>query len=150
MAGRLERMEALLSACMGAKTLAKCPELPFAVSRLAMRFGHTAEPPATLWRLIDSAIFNALYAATDGTMLVRMDDGRARRVSGHLISETADRLLAIAYEQKDCTDELRDALFDLARAGSLCAMRELLSRFALDETERTYLMRVLEENEQAE
>ena len=150
MAGRLERTDELLRTGLGGETLALCPELPYAVNRLAMYFGRTADSPTVLLRRIDSEIFNAVYAVTRGSMLVRLDDGRVARVSAAQIRDLADRLLALAYEDKRENEVLRDALFDLSRAGSFAAMRVLCARFSLDEEERAYLTQVLIENDQAE
>ena len=149
MAGRLERMEDMLRACLGSETLAKCPELLFAVNRLAVSFTRTADSPTALWKRIDSQIFNAVYAATGGTMLVTRDDASRVRVSAAQIRELADRLLALAYEDKGESELLRDALFDLSRAGSFAAMRALCARFTLDEDDRAFLTQVLSENDQA-
>ena len=147
MAGRLERIEDMLRETLGSELLSQCPELAYAVSRLVSRFGNQTDAPATLWRLIDSQIFNAAYDATGGTMLARLDGGKTARVSSAGLRDLSDRLLAVAYDEKGETPALRDALFDLSRAGSLAAMRTLLARYALDETERELLTQVLMENE---
>lgn len=148
MAGRLEQMETLLREALGGELLARCPDLPYAVHRLALRFGHASDSPAALWKAIDSTLFNAVYAATRGSMVAGDGDG-AFRITEDALTDLADRLLAAAYRDRPATPALRDALFDLSRAGSYAAMRELLSRFPLDGTERRYLEQVLSENGQA-
>ena len=150
MAGRLERMEDMLRARLGDELLSRCPDLLYAVNRTALRFGHIEQSPAALWEAIDSTLFNAVYGATQGSMLVRLDDGRTERVSNAQLTDLADRLLATVYDQKAVTSVLQDALFDLSRAGSYAAMRELTARYPLDETERRFLLQVLEENDQAQ
>ena len=150
MAGRLERIEDMLFARLGGETLALCPELAYGVNRLALQFGRTADSPAALLDRIDSLIFNAVFSATGGTMLVRIDGGGTMRLSGAQIRDLADRLLALAYEDKGESEALRDALFDLSREGSFAAMRALCARFSLDEEDRAFLSQVLIENNQAE
>lgn len=149
MAGRLERMEALLRDALGDELLARCPDLLYAVNRIALRFLHASDTPAMLWGRIDSALFNAVYAATGGGMRVGLPDGRVVRVTEDALTDLADRLLATVYEDREATPELRDALFDLSRAGSFAAMRALLARFPLDEAERRMLSQVLRENGQS-
>ena len=148
MPGRLERTQELLRARLGTKLLAAQPELPFTVNELTMRFLRTQESPGVLWRRIDSAIFNAVFTATDRTMLVRLDDGQPSRITSEAIRDLSDRLLALAYDQKSPSPVLRDALFDLSREGSYAAMRELLSRYELDASERAFIEQILSENEQ--
>ena len=103
---------------------------------------------AVLWRKTDSALFNAVYVGTGGTMVVTTDDGKRRRVTGDGIRDLSDRLLALCYSRKEPTSLLRDMLFDLAREGSFAAMRELLARYELDAFDRGWLTQVLEENSQ--
>ena len=59
-------------------------------------------------------------------------------------------LLALAYRRMDVSPTLTDALYDLSRAGSYAAMRELVLRFPMDENERAWIMQMLEENGQTE
>lgn len=148
MAGRLEQMETMLRAQLGGALLACCPDLTFTVNRIAMRFGHAADTPAALWHTIDSTIFNTVYSATGGTMLVELDGGKTARVTGGQITDLADRLLATVYKSKEVSPALQDTLFDLSREGSFAAMRELLARYPLDGMERRYLAQILSENEQ--
>ena len=148
MAGRLERTQALLRARLGSQLLSACPELPFTVNELTMRFGRTQDGASALWRRIDSVLFNAVFTATGRTMLVKLDDGKTSRVTNESIRDLSDRLLSLAYDQKSPTAALRDALFDLSREGSFAAMRQLLSRFELDASERAYIEQILSENEQ--
>ena len=148
MSGRLDRTQELLRARLGSQLLSAQPELPFTVNELTMRFLRAQDAPGALWRRIDSVIFNAVFTATDRTMLVRLDDGRSARVTSEGIRDLSDRLLALSYEQKTPSPALRDALFDLSREGSFAAMRQLLSRFELDASERAYIEQILSENEQ--
>ena len=93
-------------------------------------------------------MFNAVYLGTDRTMLV-VRQGVRMRVTTDQIHELADRLLALVYEDAPVTPQMQDALFDFSReAGSFAAMRVLANRYPLDEFEREYLLRVLEENKQ--
>lgn len=147
MPGRLERTQAMLARRLGGELLARCPELPYEVDRLALRFTRGQDAPSMLWRRIDSTLFNAVYAATGGTMLARFPDGRTERISADSLTDLADRLLALAYEGRPETPALRDALFDLSRAGSFAAMRALLA-FTLDGEERAVIEQVLAENGQ--
>lgn len=147
MGGRLDEAQRLLRERLGGELLSRCPDLPYVVSEWSLRSMPPAQPPGTLWRRIDSAIFNAVYQATGGTMLAALDDGRRVRVTSEDIRDLSDRLLALSYARLPATDALRDALFDLSREGSCAAMRELLSRFPLDETERALIEQVLSENE---
>ena len=148
MSGRLDRTQELLRARLGSQLLSAQPELPFTVNELTMRFLRAQDAPGTLWRRIDSVIFNAVFTATDRTMLVRLDDGRSARVTSEGIRDLSDRLLALSYEQKAPSPALRDALFALSREGSFAAMRELLSRFELEPSERAFIEQILSENEQ--
>ena len=140
----------MLLARLGGETLALCPELTYAVNRFVLQFGRTADSPSALLDRIDSLIFNAVFSATGGTMLVKIDGGGTTRLSGAQIRDLADRLLALAYEDKSESQALRDALFDLSREGSFAAMRALCARFSLDEEDRAFLSQVLIENNQAE
>ena len=150
MAGRLERIEGMLRARLGKQTLELCPELAYAVNRLVLQFGRAADSPAALLDKLDSLVFNTVFSATGGTMLISTDGGGAARLSGAQIRDLADRLLALAYEDKGESEALRDALFDLSREGSFAAMRALCARFSLDGEDRAFLTQVLIENNQLE
>ena len=150
MAGRLDRIEAILRAHLGGELTVRCPELVYAVNQLLVRYMRTDATLPVLWRQIDSAVFNAVYTGTGKTMVVVMDDGARRRVTSEAIRDLADRLLALAYENLPVSPTLQDALFDFAREGSFAAMRELVRRFPMDEFERSCYVQVLEENEQLE
>ena len=91
-----------------------------------------------------------VYTATGGKMRVTLDDGRSILATGEMLRDLADRLLALAYRRMDVSPTLTDALYDLSRAGSYAAMRELVSRFPMDENERAWIMQMLEENGQTE
>ena len=150
MAGRLDRIETLLRACLGSELTARCPELTYAVNQSLVRFMRTDATLSVLWRQIDSAVFNAVYTGTGKTMVVNMDDGARRRVTSEAIRDLADRLLALAYEKLPASPAIQDALFDFAREGSFAAMRELVRRFPMDEFERSCYVQVLRENGQLE
>ena len=81
-------------------------------------------------------------------MLVLAKDGRRVRVTTDQVRDLADRLLALVYEDAPVTPQMQDMLFDFSREGSFSAMRVLAKRYPLDEFEREYLIRVLEENHQ--
>lgn len=148
MPGRLEHIGEMLRAQLGSAFLSLCPRLPSAVNEHVVRFSRTLQTPVAFWDAIDSALFNTIYAATDRTMLVELDDGCSVRVTEERIRDLADRILALAYEDKPPEPALRDALFDLARSGSFAAMRALCARFPLDPHERHWLEQVLAENGQ--
>ena len=134
MPGRLDQIESMLRAHLGGALLSRCPELVYAVNQSLVRFGRTGATLPQLWKQIDSAIFNAVYTGTDKTMVVTLDDGRRTRIRGEL----------------PVSDSLQDALFDFSRDGSFAAMRELVSRFPMDEFERSCYVQVLTENHQLE
>ena len=85
-----------------------------------------------------------------GRMRVTLDDGRSILATGEMLRDLADRLLALAYRRMDVSPTLTDALYDLSRAGSFAAMRELVSRFPMDENERAWIIQMLRENGQTE
>ncbi len=148
MSGRLDQIESMLRAHLGSALLLRCPELQYAVNQSIVRFGRTDATLATLWRQIDSAVFNAVYTGTDKTMVVTLDNGKRARVRSELIRDLADRLLALGYERLPVSPSLQDALCDCAREGSFAAMRELVRRFPMDEFERSCYEQVLRENNQ--
>lgn len=150
MPGRLDQIESMLRAKLGGALLARCPEMVYTVNQILVRFGRTDIPLATLWRQLDSALFNAIYLGTGRTMVVTLDDGRRARISSELIRDLSDRLLALSYARMDVSPSLQDALFDFSREGSFAAMRALVARFPLDEFERSCIVQVLEENGQLE
>lgn len=148
MPGRIDSIEAMLRAHLGSELLGRCPELVYTVNQVLVRFGRTDASLTTLWRQLDSALFNAIYLGTGHTMVVVLDDGQRARITSEHIRDLSDRLLALAYAHMEATPSLRDALFDFSRDGSFAAMRALVSRFPLDEFERSCIVQVLEENEQ--
>ena len=148
MPGRLDQIESMLRAQLGDALLAQCPELVYAVNSSLVRFGRTQATLPTLWRQIDSAIFNAVYTGTGGTMVVPRNDGAHVRVRSEAIRELSDRLLWLCYAQLPAGPSLQEALCDLAREGSYAAMRELVRRFPMDGDERACYVQVLEENGQ--
>lgn len=147
-AGKIDRIEALLRMALGSALLARCPELSYTVNQSLVRFMRTDATLAQLHSQIDSAVFNAVYTGTDGTMVAALDSGRRIRLTSAFISDLADRLLAIAYNTLPVSPSVRDALYDFSREGSFAAMRELVRRFPMDEEERAYYMQVLRENGQ--
>ena len=139
MPGRLDQIESMLKARLGSALLASCPELVYSVSGILFRFLRTSDSLSALWRQLDSTLFNTVFQATGGRMRVTLDDGRSILATGEMLRDLADRLLALA-----------DALYDLSRAGSFAAMRELVSRFPMDENERAWIIQMLRENGQTE
>lgn len=148
MAGRLDQIESMLRAQLGNALLERCPDLIYVVNQSLVRFGRTDATLSVLWRQIDSALFNAVYTGTDRSMVVITDEGMRMRVKSDQIREIADRLLALAYQSLPVSESLQDALYDFAREGSFAAMRELVRRFPMDETDRAYYVQVLTENGQ--
>ena len=74
----------------------------------------------------------------------------ATPVTSEMLRDLSDRLLALSYARMDVSPTLTDALYDLSRAGSFAAMRELVSRFPMDENERAWIIQMLRENGQTE
>jgi len=148
MAGRLDRIENVLGACLGSEVLVRCPELVYNVNAQLVRFMRTGDTLSVLWRKVDSLLFNSIYSATERSMVVSLGDGSRRRMTSDTIRDLADRVLALAYADMPVSPALQDALFDVSREGSFAAMRELLARFPLDEFDRGWLTQVLEENGQ--
>ena len=148
MAGKLDRIEAMLHAELGAALLARCPELVYTVNQSVVRFMRTNATLPQLLEQIDSAVFNAVYTGTGGTMVVTFDDGERMRIKAESIHDLADRLLSIAYDNLPVSPSVQDALFDFSREGSFAAMRELVRRFPMDEFDRAYYVQVLTENGQ--
>ena len=148
MAGKLDRIESMLRAELGDALLARCPELVYTVNQSVVRFMRTSATLSELLKQIDSAVFNAVYTGTGGTMVVTLDSGRRERVMGAQIHDLADRLLAVAYDNLPVSPSVQDALFDFSREGSFAAMRELVRRFPMDEFDRAYYTQVLSENGQ--
>lgn len=148
MAGRLDRIEAMLRAALGGELLARCPELVYAVNQSLVRFMRTNATLTQLLAQVDSALFNAVYTGTNGTMVVVLDGGRRMRITSALIHDLADRLLALSYQNLPASPSVQDALYDFSREGSFAAMRELVRRFPMDEQDRAYYVQVLTENGQ--
>lgn len=147
MPGRLDRIEAMLRAALGDALINRCPDMVYNVNQTLVRFGRTQDTLSMLLTMLDSSLFNAVYLGTERTMLI-VNQGRRMRVTTDQIHDLADRLLALVYENAPVTAQLQDALFDFSREGSFSAMRVLAERYPLDEFEREYLIRVLEENQQ--
>lgn len=148
MPGRLDQLEAMLRAAYGSALLESCPELIYTVNAQLVRFMRTSDSLVTLWRKIDSLLFNAVYVATNRSMIIMMDDGARFRVTGDCLRDMADRLLALAYGSMSVSPALQDALFDLSREGSFAAMRELIARFPIEDFDREWITQVLKENGQ--
>ena len=147
MPGRLDRIEAMLRETLGDALIDRCGDMVYNVNQTLVRFGRTQDTLPMLFKMLDSSLFNAVYLGTERTMLV-INQGRRVRVTTDQIRDLADRLLALVYADAPVTPQLQDALFDFSREGSFAAMRVLASRYPLDEFEREYLLRVLEENQQ--
>ncbi|MGN0990763.1 MAG: hypothetical protein ACI4O4_04850 [Candidatus Ventricola sp.] len=148
MANRIDRIEAMLRMALGDALLERCPELVYTVNQSLVRFMRTDATLPKLLSQIDSAVFNAVYTGSQGTMVVALNNGRRVRITGAFIHDLADRLLALAYESLPVSASVRDALCDFSREGSFAAMRELVRRFPMDETDRAYYVQVLTENGQ--
>ena len=148
MPGRLEEIENMLTPALGSALLRRSPELIYTVNAQLVRLRRTEDSPSVLWRRLESALVNAVYLATERSMVVQLDDGRRVRVTSDALRDLADRLLALAYRHMDADEALQSVLFDLAREGSFAAMRELLSRFPLEDFDRAWITQVLEENGQ--
>ena len=138
----------MLRMALGEALLARCPDLVYTVNQSLVRFMRTDATLPQLLAQIDSAVFNAVYTGTGGTMVVTLDGGRRVRITGAFIHDLADRLLAFAYQDLPASPSVRDALYDFSREGSFAAMRELVRRFPMDETDRAYYVQVLTENGQ--
>ena len=148
MPGRLDQIEGMLMGALGSALVRKSPELVYTINAQLVRFMRTQDSPAEIWRRLDSVLFNAVYLGTERSMVVQLDDGRRVRVTSDALRDLADRLLALAYRHMDADEALQSVLFDLAREGSFAAMRELLSRFPLEDFDRAWITQVLEENGQ--
>ena len=148
MPGRLDQIEGMLMGALGSALVRKSPELVYTINAQLVRFMRTQDSPAAIWRRLDSVLFNAVYLGTERSMVVQLDDGRRVRVTSDALRDLADRLLALAYAHMDADESLQSVLFDLAREGSFAAMRELLSRFPLEDFDRAWITQVLEENGQ--
>ena len=138
----------MLRMALGEALLARCEDLVYTVNQSLVRFMRTDATLPQLLAQIDSAVFNAVYTGTGGTMVVTLDGGRRVRITGAFIHDLADRLLALAYQDLPASPSVRDALYDFSREGSFAAMRELVRRFPMDETDRAYYVQVLTENGQ--
>ena len=148
MAGKIDQIENMFRMTLGEELLSRCPELHYTVNQSLVRFMRTGATLPQLAAQIDSAVFNAVYTGTGGTMVVTLSCGRRVRVMSAFISDLADRLLALAYNTLPVSPSLQDALYDFSREGSFAAMRELLRRFPMDEMDRAYYTQVLRENGQ--
>ena len=138
----------MLRMALGEELLSRCQDLTYAVNQSIVRFMRTDATLAQLCAQIDSAVFNAVYTGTGGTMVVTLANGRRVRITSAFISDLADRLLSLAYCDLPLSPSVQDALYDFSREGSFAAMRELVRRFPMDEQERAYYMQVLRENGQ--
>ena len=146
MASKLDRIESMLRAALGDALLARCPELVYTINQSIVRFMRTSATLPELLKQIDSALFNAVYIGTGGTMVVILEDGSRTRIMSEQIRDLSDRLLAIAYDTLPVSPSVQDALFDFSREGSFAAMRELVRRFPMDEFDRAYYVQVLPEH----
>ena len=147
-AGKIERIETMLNMALGEELISRCPDLAYTVNQSLGRFMRTGATLSQLAAQIDSAVFNAVYIATGGTMVVTLAGGRRVRIAAAFISDLADRLLSLAYCSLPVSPSVQEALYDFSREGSFAAMRELVRRFPMDDQERAYYMQVLRENGQ--
>ena len=102
----------MLRMALGEALLARCEDLVYTVNQSLVRFMRTDATLPQLLAQIDSAVFNAVYTGTGGTMVVTLDGGRRVRITGAFIHDLADRLLALAYESLPASPSVRDALCD--------------------------------------
>ena len=70
MAGKLDRIESMLRTALGDALLSRCPELVYTVNQSIVRFMRTSATLPELLKQIDSALFNAVYTGTGGTIVV--------------------------------------------------------------------------------
>ncbi|MGN0775531.1 MAG: hypothetical protein ACI4MM_02520 [Candidatus Ventricola sp.] len=148
MSNRIGRIEAMLRMALGDALLERCEDLVYTVNQSLVRFMRTDAALPELLAQIDSAVFNAVYTGSQGTMVVVLNNGRRVRITSAFIHDLADRLLALSYENLPASPSVRDALCDFSREGSFAAMRELVRRFPMDEQDRAYYVQVLTENGQ--
>ena len=149
MPGRLDRIESMLRDAVGDVLFDRVPGIAYDVNAVLVRYGRTQDTLSALHAKLDSLLFNAVYVATDRSMQVRRGQERVRLTTDR-IRDVADRLLSLVYAEAPVTPELQGQLFDFSREGSFAAMRTLAARFPMDDFEREYLLRVLEENGQIE
>ena len=148
MAGKIDQIESMLKMALGEELLGRCPALAYTVNQSLVRFMRTGATLPQLAAQIDSAVFNAVYTGSGGTMVVTLSCGRRIRITAAFISDLADRLLSLAYNTLPVSPSVQDALYDFSREGSFAAMRELLRRFPMDAEDRAYYTQVLRENGQ--
>lgn len=139
-----------LRAALGSELLESCPGLPYDCAALMRRYRHTDDTLIRILDALDALIFKAVFAATQKGMRLKLDDGRVIRITQEQIHALADRLLALRYRRLAPDSVLRDDLFDLSRANSYAAMRDLVERFPMDEDDREFMRRVLAENEETD
>ncbi|MBR1708004.1 MAG: hypothetical protein IJ719_04125 [Clostridia bacterium] len=145
MSVRLDEIERFLLANLGRAFLVVNPDMPYAVSRILL--GSPGESSmAIIWERLDSYLFNIIYTTTSRTMLLIMDDQTQVRVTQASITEMADQLVSFMYRNATPNRMLEEQLYDLSRAGSFCAMQELLSKYQPPQEEREMIERILREN----
>ena len=81
----------MLRMALGEALLARCEDLVYTVNQSLVRFMRTNATLPQLLSQIDSAVFNAVYTGTGGTMVVTLDGGRRVRITGAFIHDLADR-----------------------------------------------------------
>ncbi len=148
MAGRLDQIELILEGTLGRAFLAARPDLPYSVNRILLGIGTPDSSFTALWHRLDSFLFNTIYNTTNKQMLLIMDDHRIIRATEDMITDLADRLLALNYASAAPAPELEAQLYDLSRNGSYCAMHILLEKYHPADDDREMLLRVLRENNQ--
>ncbi len=145
MVSRLTQIESMLEDAWGSALQESAPDLVYQINRILVRFGRTDDSLSMLWDQLDSLLFNTVYRLSGREMTLETPRGTAR-VTEDGIRELADRLLSLVYRDRAPDPLLSDALFDLARAGSYAAMRELIRRYPLEGDERETILRILGEN----
>ncbi|MBQ9009632.1 MAG: hypothetical protein IJ088_09920 [Clostridia bacterium] len=148
MSGRLDQIEHLLAECLGRAFLIARPDLPYSVNRILLGIGWADSSLTAIWHRLDSFLFNTIYNTTNKQMLLIQDDHRKIRATEDMITDLADRLVALTYVSSNPSPELENQLYDLSRNGSYCAMRLLLEKYHPTDDEREMILRVLRENNQ--
>lgn len=145
MVSRLTQIQSMLEDIWGGALQEAAPDLVYQINRILVRFGRTDDTLPALWDQLDSLLFNTVYQVSGREMTLLTPKGSAR-ITEDGIRELADRLLSLVYRDRTPDPLLADALFDLARAGSYAAMRELIRRYPLEGDERETILRILGEN----
>jgi len=107
------------------------------------------EPPDTLCANVESALFNGIYAYTDGRMTVQDVRGKQKKVYTDALSQMAEALMGPVFERFPVCERAFEMLNDYAlRHLSLPALKRLYTRYPdrLHPENRTLFTRVITEN----